>query len=267
MIRTSEENDAMIATLNRRFDRQKPAIHLMEHFMSGGRICDLGCGNGMPLRYMAERQSEKIFVGMDHSVDILNKNNAAQLDNVLLVKGQMIESGFPDRHFDAVVFNKSLHEVYSLFGERGLEAAINTAASYLRPGGYLMIYENVIEDRDEVTIEFMHEEAYQLFLRFIEDYSIREIVYRPWREAEVKLRKDDAMEFLTKYREPNWECEMNEAHFIFTLSEWHRLIEAAGFQKCEAQSFGDRQILVTEGVRPSWDIKDFKYVLVYRRSA
>lgn len=255
----------MISTLKQRFEGQKPALHLMEEFLRGRRFVDLGCGNGLPLKYLAERNPDKLWVGLDHSLDILNKSEVANLEQVLLVRGLLTEPEFPEAQFDTVIFNKSLHEVFSLSGEQGLRAALKNGAAYLKPGGYMLIYENVIEDRSEVSLEFLDEESATLFSRFVADYSIRKIRYRNGGEAKVRLCKDDAMEFLTKFKEPNWDCEMKEAHFIFTQREWHEALQDVGLRREEVRSFSDRQILVTEGIRVGWDIQDFKYLFIYRR--
>jgi SAM-dependent methyltransferase len=266
MFRDSEENDVMSRLLKQRLEGQKKALHLLEEFLIGDKVADLGCGNGAPLKYLAERNYDKLWVGLDHSIDILSKNEANHLDNVILVRGNMTEAVFPEECFDAIVFNKSLHEVFSLYGISGLKVAIETGAKYLRPGGYLMIYENVAEDRSEVTLELLNEESSGLFDRFISDYSIRKIPHRKNGDREVRLRKDDAMEFLTKFREPNWNCEMEEAHFIFTLDEWKRVLEDIGLKQKEICSFDDRHLLSTEGVRAHWKIDDFKYAFIYQRT-
>lgn len=264
MRRTPQENDVMIETLVRRFEAQKPSIYVMERYMEGSKVGDFGCGNGVPLQFLAERHPEKIFVGLDHSADILQKSVASGARNVVLVQAPMTEPVFPDASFDAVICSKSLHEVFSLLGVDGLRDALCVIFGYLRPGGHLLIYENVVRDRERVEIEFLTLETRETFERFVRDYKIRPVEFSAdW--PRVSLRRDDALDFLTKYRDPNWDSEMEEAHFIFTLDEWHEVVGEAGFLHRLSQSAEDHGILATDGVRLNWHVDDFKHVMVFQK--
>ncbi|WP_328472973.1 methyltransferase domain-containing protein [Streptomyces sp. NBC_00448] len=266
MNRTSEQNDVLIEGLARRFELQKPAVDYMaEHFR--GPVADFGCGNGIPLSYLAERHPDLFFAGVDHSADILDRNTARHRPNVLLVKAGLEDRTFPDESLGSAVFNRSLHEVYSLSGEDGLKAAVTAARDALRPGRHVLVYENAVPSRDRVALRIVTDEVRDLFGRFIRDYSVRPV---PWTQKTVDtvvLQEDDALEFLTKYRDPDWESEMREVHFLYSLEEWDAVLTACGLERVAVRRFDDRQILALDGVEPGWEIADFKHVLVYRRPA
>lgn len=266
MKRTTEQNDILIAGLTRRFEQQKPAVHYMEEHFGSGPVGDFGCGNGIPLNHLAERRPDLFFVGVDHSMDILGRNHALGRRNVTLVAGDLDGAVFPEGSFEAVMFNRSLHEVYSLFGEDGLQRAVSFACRALKPDGRVLIYENAVRSREKVTLRLVTDEVRGLFAKFLEDYSIRPVPCTRVDEETVLLQEDDALEFLTKYRDPDWESEMREVHFLYTLDEWHSVLSACGLEREAVRRFDDRQILATDGVEPGWEIEDFKHVLVYRRS-
>ncbi|WP_030434528.1 methyltransferase domain-containing protein [Actinoplanes subtropicus] len=263
MNRAPLQNDLLIQGLTKRFAKQKPVMDFMEEHLTGPRVCDLGCGNGIPLRYLAERHPDRMFVGVDHSTDILGRNLAADRDNVLLVKGSLEEPLFAPGTMDTAIFNRSLHEVYSLTGEDGVKRALAAAADALRPGGRVLVYENVIASRRMVRMRFTDPEVSAVFDRFLGDYSIRPITFSRETDDTIVIREDDALEFLTKYRDPDWESEMREAHFIYTRQEWDGVVSSCGLRPYAIRSFDDRQILVTDGVQLGWEIADFKHVLVY----
>jgi ubiquinone/menaquinone biosynthesis C-methylase UbiE len=129
MHRTSQQNDVLIDGLTRRFERQKPAVDYMAEHFGAGPVADFGCGNGMPLVYLADRPPNLFFAGVDHSTDILNRNLARDRTNVLLITADLESQTFPDDSLGSAVFNRSLHEVYSLLGEAGLMRAVTAAGT------------------------------------------------------------------------------------------------------------------------------------------
>lgn len=267
MNRTTQQNDILIDGLTRRFERQKPAVDYMAEYFGAGPVADFGCGNGIPLAYAADQHPGLFFAGVDHSTDILNRNLACDRTNVLLVAADLNSQTFPDESLGSAVFNRSLHEVYSLFGEEGLKRAVTAARNALRPGGHVLVYENAVPSRDRVALRIVTDEVRALFARFIQDYSVRPVPWSQKTADTVVLQEDDALEFLTKYRDPDWESEMREVHFLYTLDEWDTVLASCGLEKVAVRRFDDRQILATDDVEPGWDIADFKHVLVYRRPA
>ncbi|RSM50886.1 methyltransferase domain-containing protein [Amycolatopsis balhimycina DSM 5908] len=265
MKRTAQQNDVLIDGLTRRFERQKPAVDYMAEHFGAGPVADFGCGNGIPLAYLAQRHPDLFFAGVDHSTDILDRNLARSRPNVLLVAADLQSRTFPGESLGSAVFNRSLHEVYSLFGEVGLKLAVTAARDALRPGGHVLVYENAVPSRDRVALRIVTEEVRELFARFIRDYSIRPVPWTQKTSDTIVLQEDDALEFLTKYRDPDWESEMREVHFLYSLEEWDAVLTSCGLEKVAVRRFDDRQILATDGVEPGWDIADFKHVLVYRR--
>jgi hypothetical protein len=131
----------------------------------------------------------------------------------------------------------------------------------------MLVYENAVPSRDQVVLRIVTDEVRELLIRFIADYSIRPVPWTQKTPDTIVLQEDDALEFLTKYRDPDWESEMREVHFLYSLEEWDAVLVSCGLEKVAVRGFDDRQILATDGVEAGWEIPDFKHVLVYRRPA
>lgn len=262
MERSIDQVKILVESLSTKFTQQEQVMIYIASKLVGTEIVDMGCGQGLPLQFLATQEPERHFLGVDGNSTILQLNAATGLHNVTLEESLLEELIYPPESIDTFIFNRSLHEVYSTGREAALDVLLQNCAAMLKPEGRIIVYENVVENRDLVSFTMLDKGVENLWARFCADYSIHPI--RASQEAEtVTLPLNDAYEFLTKYREVDWESEMREGHFIYTAEEWNVLFARSGFVPISKQSFPDRQILRTDGVSVHWDIHDFKHVMVY----
>jgi len=77
-------------------------------YVQGGRILDVGCGNGYFLKWMKEHGWET------YGVEISEKAcQVAQKNGLKVFNGELAQAKYPSNHFDVVVMNQVLEHVYS----------------------------------------------------------------------------------------------------------------------------------------------------------
>jgi ubiquinone/menaquinone biosynthesis C-methylase UbiE len=113
---------------------------------SGGKVADIGCGQGTSTIVMAERFPASSFTGFDHSDAMIAAARRAADDADLAdrVSFEVADAaGFPGHGYDLVCFTDSLHDL----GDPVAAAA--HARSALAPGGTVMVIEPLAADRFE----------------------------------------------------------------------------------------------------------------------
>ena len=113
---------------------------------AGGKVADLGCGQGTSTIVMAERFPASSFAGFDHSDAVIAAARKAADDASLgdRVRFEIADAaGFPGHGYDLVCFTDSLHDL----GDPVAAAA--HARSALAPGGAVMVIEPLAADRFE----------------------------------------------------------------------------------------------------------------------
>jgi ubiquinone/menaquinone biosynthesis C-methylase UbiE len=112
----------------------------------GGKVADIGCGQGTSTIVMAERFPASSFTGFDHSDAVIAAARKAADDASLgdRVSFEIADAaGFPGHGYDLVSFTDSLHDL----GDPVAAAA--HARSALAPGGTVMVIEPLAADRFE----------------------------------------------------------------------------------------------------------------------
>ena len=104
----------------------------------GWRVLDVGCGTGASVLPAAEAVGPRGSVlGVDLADRLLEQARAKasqyHLENVEFRSGDMMELGFPDGHFDAII------SVFSVFFVPDMAAAVRELWRMVRPGGKLAI--------------------------------------------------------------------------------------------------------------------------------
>lgn len=105
-----------------------------------GRAVDLGCGTGVHTRLLATRFTEVLAV--DISEPMLQQARAArQRSNVRYERRDLIDvSPDEDGRFDTVLSTFTLHHLHDL------ETALKHLGCLVRPGGRLLVVDNVDDD-------------------------------------------------------------------------------------------------------------------------
>ena len=125
-------------------------------------VLDVGCGRGLMLLGAAKRLTTGKAIGLDkwQSEDLSNNRPEATLENakregvadrVEVQTGDARQLPFPDKHFDVIVSNWALHNIYKA-EER--QQAVREIARVLKPGGQVVLsdirfvgeYAKVLED-------------------------------------------------------------------------------------------------------------------------
>ncbi len=149
--------------------------------LPGGRILDVGCGDGGLVRFLTREGAEA--VGLECSeVQLRHAEAAARAGGESYVFGRGEDLPFEDGGFDAVVFSNSLHHVEP---DR-MDLALDEAGRVLRAGGLLYVAEPLAEGplfelmlpvEDETTVRAA---AYAALLRRAKPPvfdGLREILY------------------------------------------------------------------------------------------
>lgn len=103
---------------------------LTRHAGNQGRLLDVGCGHGFFLRTASSAGWEAHGIDVSEHALAYGRN---RLDLQHMTRGDFLQSGFPDGHFDAVTLWNSLEHVASP------SATVAEAVRVLRPGGVLMV--------------------------------------------------------------------------------------------------------------------------------
>lgn len=266
MQRTAEQNEILTTSLDEKFASQARVMEYVSQQLQGPVVADLGCGPGKPLQFLAEANPNIRFIGIDVMSDLLSHNYARDLPNVVLLEAELTEPVPAGQKWNTAIFNRVLHEVYSTDGSSGIVDTLRATGENLPEAGKVIIYENVVQNRERVSFELLDDDTEQAVSAFMRDYSIRPLTLEKSGRV-VTATLDDALEFLTKYREEDWESEMREGHFIYTQKEWDAVASDAGFALVSSRAFDDRQILRTDGIELGWHIQDFKHVMVYEKAS
>ncbi len=108
--------------------------------LSGGRILDVGCGDGGLVRFLTREGAE--VVGLECSeIQLRQAEAATRIGGETYVFGRGESLPFVDRSFDAVVFSNSLHHV----AINAMDRALDEAGRVLQPGGLLYVAEPLAE--------------------------------------------------------------------------------------------------------------------------
>lgn len=205
-----------------------------------GEIADLGCGTGTVLELLRRAFPDSRLVGVDASTKML-ASCRERFPGLRFLRGDVSRRLFPDASLDTVVLCSILHEVFSYKGYsyEPVRRTLRNAARALRPGGRIVLRDGVKPARnDAVRLRFLNGKTALQFRRFAAEFGSGPVSFRELADGAVVLPRRDAMEFLTKYLyEQNWRFEVKEHFGVWTLSEWGRELEAAGFRVLHRESY------------------------------
>ena len=124
-----------MARWRRREARWNHNIHyhrlLLDAVPHGGRVLDVGCGEGMLTRELAGRASQVVGLDIDPaSIDLARATTVAA--NITYVCADLMRHPFEPGSFDAVVSVAALHHI-------GTEAGLLRMRDLIRPGGVIAV--------------------------------------------------------------------------------------------------------------------------------
>lgn len=201
-----------------------------------GKIIELGCGTGATLSVLSQHFPKSVIVGLDVSDKSLDKVTAKDLKNVIPVKGDVTDKIFPNFTFDTAIFKFSLHEVYSLGGDEGVVKALTNAYNILKTDGVLIVYEHLKPYPCKVKMRVKSDKMKTRFVKFCEEFQPRKVECQKENEW-VNLEKVNCLEFLTKYGSRDWEDEMKETHYFYTLDDFRHSLLNTGFSIKEHKKY------------------------------
>ncbi len=102
---------------------------------AGGKILDLGCGNGRLLKVLESSGQKFDYLGVDFSANLLEQAKK-QFPSFIFQLADMANINFPDNSFDAVCLVASFHHLPS---KKEREDLLKKIYSWLKPGGVLFM--------------------------------------------------------------------------------------------------------------------------------
>lgn len=114
----------------------------------GGRLLEIGCGNGYLLSLIRDRYPALDLSGIDLSPEMIGLANDRRLDRCALGVGDVRSIGFPDEHFDVLVSERC---VINVLDAEEQEAAVREAWRVLRPQGHLILIEAFTDAADTLN--------------------------------------------------------------------------------------------------------------------
>jgi len=224
------------------------------------RLLELGCGEGQVIGTLLDAHFQlcgaQSSVGVDYNAQSLAK---CQRDYPAI---RCIEGDFTDPEilaglgkFELVLLVNALHEVFSdsfslELGEidvpaakQRVEQALAGAASCLKPGGWLVLFDGLEpsgDPRQILRIRFRDYQVRQEFERFVEQYHPLHVTYR---EVEgplcIELSQRDFTRYITKsifLGKQLWETERLQSYQYFTEKEYQAAFARQGLEISELRT-------------------------------
>lgn len=202
-------------------------------------ILDFGCGSGGIFDYLYTLYPTSISVGFDKSKFMLARAKEKHPDGIFLLTFEELDSFIKkNNHFDYIILNSVLHEIYSYGnGFNSVVALIEKLSSYLAKNGKFIIRDGIL---DTTSVANMNKsERYELnnpkeAKIFLEKYT----KLSPFQNHLSIQNKDitgpwyEVREFLNKY---TWGFESlyRESQEIVNFASkdvYHEIFKKSGFK-------------------------------------
>lgn len=204
-----------------------------------GVIAELGCGTGTVLELLHRRFPTSQIMGVDLSPEMVARCRK-RFPGMEIREHDISRRLFDEATIDTIVLCSIMHEVftYSDYDLGAVRRTLRLCAEALKPGGRLVIRDGLRPARqDFVFMTFLNAAAYAKFVRFAAEFGRSGIGYQAL-EGRIRVRRADAMEYLTKYiYDKNWKYEVKEQFGVFTLKGWAQELERAGCKVVHQESY------------------------------
>lgn len=215
-------------------------------------ILDIGCGSSEIALHYQKVLSAPRLVCMDYDPAVLAQSAAKYPGaDIEWRTADIFEIDRWEDRFDLVFMLDMLHEVYSFYGRPnrnvaepidhvlGLAAAqdaLRKVAQVVRPGGGVVITDNVICEEDvEVEVKLRRPDVIDAVRYFLAEYPSRRMAH-VWTAPDVlRLSSADFCILLTQYNKikqgdtARWNVEKLEIHQYMTLSQFKTCFADLGF--------------------------------------
>lgn len=194
-------------------------------YIKGKNILDVGPGGGVLLDLISNTFNDKKLFGIDNSTQVVNLLK----DKYNVINGDAININKYFDDLDTIIFSSILHEIYSYtgFSKNNVITSISNAYKSLNNGGRIIIRDGIMSNDAIRIIEFKNIEDIKILDRYCNDFKGRKITYEKLSDNKVKMKINDAMEFLYTYTwgEKSYIREVQEQFGYFTLNEYVKIIK------------------------------------------
>ena len=215
-------------------------------------VLDIGCGTSAIAMALRNQMKAARLVFMDYDAGVIDTMRRDVGDDSVEYKvADIFALEHCDDRFDLVLLLDMIHEVYSFYGrpvrrmdceidhdtgQRAVREALRQVAQLVKPGGGIVITDNVLPQRDgPLTVHIRTAAASLAVRRFLTDYPSRRIGVT-WRdERTLDIGAFDFTILLTQYnkikasQEDRWNVEKFEIHQYMTVEEFRAMFHALGF--------------------------------------
>lgn len=215
------------------------------------RLLELGCGDAQIIGTLVEGHAQvpgiNQSVGIDYVPEQVEKARR-RYPSMKFVEGDFTDPSLLESlgQFDIVLLVNALHEVFSAgyteeLGEvdtpaakQRAEEALASAASRVKPGGYLVLFDGLepdVKPGETVRIRFVDQQAREHFDTFAREYRPFRITSRPVNGGSIELSWRDFTRYITKsifLGKPLWVTERFESYQYFTEREFRAAFARLG---------------------------------------
>ncbi len=216
-------------------------------------IVDIGCGTCETiLKYGKLLQAQKLIC-TDYDAKIIEAMKLKHQDKPIEWRiADLFELNNFKEKLDLVFFMDMLHEIYSFYGrpqkdlkfpvdhlsgQNFVRQAVQNIASFVTPGGGIIITDNVLcEENVSVRVQLQQVEVIETVQYFFENYSTKLMPHQLSKSGELTINSKDFCILLTQYNKikrqdwKRWSTERYEIHQYMTPSEYIQFFNDLGFQ-------------------------------------
>ncbi|MBU3904545.1 MAG: class I SAM-dependent methyltransferase [Nanoarchaeota archaeon] len=159
-----------------------------------GKILDLGCGNCINLTIF---EGSELY-GLDFSENMIKEAEKFCKDNemeVLLKVGDILNTGYPDKYFDYIIFSKAIQHLK----KKDHFKAMIELRRILKDGGKCFIacwnkkYEDNLDKKKEAMIPWiLGDKIYERYYYFFDEQELIDLIKETGFKVKEKLSESDS---------------------------------------------------------------------------